>query len=81
MQKRNVKVPRIYKAKFLDTLGDQYMKSVTDDMKIAYANRAMKYEYILSAEMYEHDSMRANLEKYAPHLVSEWDDVVNKYGV
>ena len=81
MQKKMIKVPRIYKVKFLDALGDAYMSTITDQEKIAYANRKMRHEYILNKDLYEHYSLREELEKNVPSLVAEWDSVVKNNGV
>lgn len=81
MQKKMIKVPRIYKVKFLDALGDAYMSTITDQEKIEYANRKMRHEYILNKDLYEHFSLRQELEKNVPSLVSDWDNVVKNNGV
>jgi hypothetical protein len=81
MQKKLIRVPRNHKVKFLNALGDKYMSTITDSEKIAYANRAMRNEFILNRDLYEHDSIRQELEKSAPNLVSEWDNVVKNHGV
>jgi hypothetical protein len=80
MQKM-IKVPRIYKVKFLDALGDAYMSTISDQEKIEYANRKMRHEYILNKDLYEHFSLRQELEKNIPSLVSDWDNVVKNNGV
>jgi hypothetical protein len=80
MQRKFIKVPRIHKVKFLNALGDSYMNSITDSDKIAYANSAMKNEYILYMDLYEHEGIREALEKTVPNLVSEWDNVVKNHG-
>lgn len=81
MQKKMIKVPRIYKMKFLDALGDAYMSTITDQEKIEYANRKMRHEYILNKDLYEHFDLRQQLEKNVPSLVIEWDNVVKNNGV
>lgn len=81
MQRTIIKVPRVHKMKFLGSLGDNYMKNITDSEKITYANRAMKNEYMLNRDLYEHDSIRKELMKHIPSLVSEWDTVVKNHGV
>ena len=81
MQRKILKVPRIYKAKFLNALADTYMSSITDSEKIAYANRAMRNEFILNRDLYEHHSIRQELTNNIPGLVSEWDTVVKIHGV
>ena len=81
MQRKLIKVPRIYKAKFLNALADTYMGSITDSEKIAYANRAMRNEFILNRDLYEHHSIRQELTNNIPSLVSEWDTVVKIHGV
>ena len=81
MQKKMIKVPRIYKVKFLDALGDAYMNTITDQEKIEYANRKMRHEYVLNKDLYEHYSLREELEKNVPSLVVEWDNVVKNNGV
>lgn len=81
MQKKMIKVPRIYKVKFLDALGDAYMSTITDQEKIAYANRMMRNQYILNKDLYEHYSLREELEKNVPSLVAEWDNVVKNNGI
>jgi hypothetical protein len=80
MQKM-IKIPRIYKVKFLDALGDAYMSTISDQEKIEYANRKMRHEYILNKDLYEHFSLRQELEKNVPSLVSDWDNVVKNNGV
>lgn len=81
MQRKIIKVPRIYKAKFLNALADTYMSSITDSEKIAYANRVMRNEFILNRDLYEHHSIRQELTNNIPSLVSEWDTVVKIHGV
>ena len=81
MQRKIIRVPRIYKTKFLGALADNYMNTITDSEKIAYANRAMKNEFILNKDLYEHDSIRQELTNNVPSLVSEWDNVVKNHGV
>lgn len=81
MQRKLIRVPRNHKGKFLDALGDHYMKSITDSEKIAYANSAMRREYIINRDMYEHFSIKQELEKHCPSLVDEWDQVVKTHGV
>jgi hypothetical protein len=81
MQSKMIKVPRQYKVKFLSALGDNYMKTITDSEKIAYANRAMRNEFILYKELYEHSGIRQELITHIPSLVSEWDTVVKTHGV
>jgi hypothetical protein len=67
--------------KFLDALGDAYMSTISDQEKIEYANRKMRHEYILNKDLYEHFSLRQELEKNIPSLVSDWDNVVKNNGV
>ena len=67
--------------KFLDALGDAYMSTISDQEKIEYANRKMRHEYILNKDLYEHFSLRQELEKNVPSLVSDWDNVVKNNGV
>ena len=81
MQRKLIKVPRIYKIKFLGALADSYMRDITDSEKIAYANRAMRNEFILNKDLYEHDGIRQELTNNIPSLVSEWDNVVKNHGV
>jgi hypothetical protein len=81
MQRRMIKVPRQYKAKFLSALGDNYMKTITDSEKIAYANVAMRNEFMLNRDLYEHECLRRELTDNIPSLVCEWDNVVKNHGV
>jgi hypothetical protein len=81
MQRKIIRVPRFYKTKFLGALADTYMSSITDSEKIAYANRAMRNEFILNKDLYEHNGIRQELTNNIPSLVSEWDNVVKNHGV
>lgn len=81
MQRKIIRVPRFYKTKFLGALADNYMKTITDSEKIAYANKAMRNEFILNKDLYEHDGIRKELTDNVPSLVSEWDNVVKIHGV
>ena len=69
-----------HREKFLIALADQYMSTISDSDKIAYANRVMKYEHINSIRDYGIKCLSKEISKRCPHLINEWDKTVQTYG-
>lgn len=82
MQKRKEikRVPIKYREKFLEALADEHLKGFTDQQKIEYANRAMRYDCLNEFRIYESNSIMDKLVKHCPNLVNEWNDTVKNYG-
>lgn len=84
MQKRVtreiIRVPIKYREKFLVALADEHLKTITNDQKISYANRAMRYARFNEIRIYESDCIMNELSKHCPNLVDEWNDTVKNHG-
>jgi len=84
MQKRKTKeiirVPIKYREKFLVALADEHLKGFTDQQKIEYANRAIKYAHFNQVRIYESDGIVDELSRHCPTLVDEWNDTVKNHG-
>jgi hypothetical protein len=84
MQKRVareiIRVPTKYREKFLVALIDEHLKSFTDQQKIEYANRAIRYDRLNEIRIYEPDGIVNELSKHCPNLVDEWNDTVKNHG-
>jgi len=75
-----IRVPIKYREKFLVALIDEHLKSFTDQQKIDYANRALRYAHLNEIRSYETDSLVKELSKHCPNLVDEWNDTVKNHG-
>jgi hypothetical protein len=82
MQKREEikRVPIRYREKFLEALADEHLKGFTDQQKIEYANRAIRYDHLNKIRMYESDGIGDELSRHIPNLVNEWNDIVKNHG-
>ena len=83
MQRRKqelIRVPIKYREKFLVALIDEHLKSFTDQQKIEYGNRAIRYARLNEIRIYESDGIVNELSKHCPNLVDEWNDTVKNHG-